>query len=291
MKQKEGMMMIRTTLLSASLSLALAGGAMAAGGGGVTQDVAFSFEGPFGHYDRDQLQRGLQIYTDICSACHGLRYVSFRDLEALGYTDDEVRAYAKNYFVADDGPDAEPGDEREAKPTDKFPASSDPTAPDLSLMAKARAGFHGPYGLGINQLTKGMGGPEFIYNLLVSYGDAPACAEDSTVDGNYNSYFSAGGYAEECKNDEGEHTTGGTWISMGQPLWGDDVEYQDGPEATLEQEAKDVAAFLMWTAEPKLEQRKKWGVVAVIFLTILTVLLYLTNKKLWWPHKHRRKDD
>lgn len=283
-------MMIRKTLLSASLALTVAGGAMAAGGGGHTEDVAFSFEGPFGHYDRDQLQRGLQVYTEKCASCHGLSYVSFRDLEALGYSDEEVRAYAADFDVSDDGPDAAPGDTRAALPTDKFPGSQFEGAPDLSLMAKARAGFHGPVGLGINQITKGMGGPEYIYTLLISYEDVPACAEDSDIDGNYNTYFGGGGYAEECKDDNGGPTIGGTWFGMPQPLYGDDVEYQDGTEATLEQEAKDVAAFLMWTAEPKLEVRKKSGVVAVVFLTLLTVLLYLTNKKLWWPHKHRRKD-
>lgn len=281
--------MMKHILLSASLALMVTGGAQAAGGGGHTEDVAFSFEGPFGHYDKNQLQRGFQVYTEICSGCHGLSYVSFRDLEALGYSDDEVRAYAAGIDVPDDGPDAEPGDTRPAKPVDKFPASSDPNIPDLSLMAKARAGFHGPYGLGINQIVKGMGGPEYIYTLLTSYEDEPACADGA--DGNYNTYFGAGSYPDSCKDEDGHHTTGGTWIGMGQPLYGEDVEYADGTPATLEQEAKDVAAFLMWTAEPKLEQRKKWGVVAVSFLAFLTVLLYLTNKKLWWPHKHRTKDD
>lgn len=284
-------MMTRTKILSALTALAISATApvFAAGGGGHVEDIDFSFEGPFGSFDMDQLQRGFQVYTEVCSGCHGLRYVSFRDLRALGYSDKEVRAYAKDFTYPDDGLDAEEGAEREGLPTDKFPEGTFKGAPDLSLMAKARAGFHGPYGTGINQLLKGMGGPEYIYSLLTGYEDAPECAGDYAT-GSYNITFEPGGYPEACIDDDKHHTTGGTWIAMGQPLFGDDVDYQDGTEATLEQEAEDVAAFLMWTAEPKLENRKVGGVIAVIFLLLLTVMLYLTNKKLWAPHKHRTKE-
>lgn len=249
--------------------LATAPAGLAAGGAGHVDDYAFSFEGPFGSYDQDQLQRGLQVYTEICSGCHGLRYVSFRDLEALGYSDAEVRAYAANYFVPDDGPEAFPGDEREAVPTDKFPMSAIENAPDLSLMAKARAGFHGPYGLGINQLFKGMGGAEYIASLMMGY---------------------TGGEKEEAGILLYENEAYGGYLAMGQQIWGDDVEYADGTPATAEQVSKDVAAFLMWTAEPKLEARKSAGLTAVLFLGLLTVLLYLTNKKIWAPHKHRHEE-
>ncbi len=130
------------------------------------EDVAFSFEGPFGSYDRMQLQRGLQVYTEVCSSCHGLRYVSFRDLEDLGYSDAQVRAYAAEFSVPDTSDGASPGDERAAIPSDKFPLGTYAGAPDLSLMAKSRAGFHGPYGSGINQFFKGIGGPEHIVGIL-----------------------------------------------------------------------------------------------------------------------------
>ena len=285
-------MMKRTTLFSAVLVAGLAlgtGAAQAAGESAEIEDFSFSFEGPFGSYEQDQLQRGFQVYTEICSGCHGLQYVPFRALEQLGYTDQEVRAYAENWMVADDSPGALPGDERPAKPTDYFPANNSVGAPDLTLMAKARAGFHGPAGLGINQFLKGMGGPEYIANLMTGYVDPPECAADAAIDGAYNKYFTAGGYPDECKDEKGKHTTPGSWISMYQPLYGDDVTYADGTEATLEQEAKDVSAFLMWAAEPNLPARKSAGITAVGFLALLTVLLYLTNKKLWAPVKHRKQ--
>lgn len=258
-----------TLTLATVAALAAAGTAQAAGEAKPIKDIGFSFEGPFGSFDRDQLQRGLQVYTEICAGCHGLQYVSFRSLEDLGYSDAEVRAYAQNYFVPDDGPDAFPGDEREALPTDNFPVNNGAGAPDLSLMAKARAGFHGPMGTGINQLLRGMGGPEYIANLLEGYTGEEK--EEAGVVLYENLYYP------------------GNWIQMAPPLYGDDVVYADGTPATLEQASKDVAAFLMWTAEPKLEARKQAGLTAFIFLGILTVLLYLTNKKLWQPVKARAK--
>lgn len=289
---QEDKIMTSTKILSALAALSLtiaAPAALAAGGGGHVEDIDFSFEGPFGSFDRDQLQRGFQVYTEICSGCHGLRYVSFRDLRDLGYTDAEVRAYASEFEYPDDGLDAVEGDVREGLPTDKFPTVTSFNAPDLSLMAKARAGFHGPYGSGINQLLKGMGGPEFIYSILTGYEDAPECGAEFDT-GSYNVTFEPGAYPEECIDENKHRVTGGSWIGMPQPLYGDDVVYVDGTEATLEQEAKDVAAFLMWTAEPKLEARKSAGLTAVLFLILLTVLLYLTNKKLWAPHKHRKAE-
>lgn len=282
--------MKRTTLFSAVLAAGLglgAGAAQAAGEAAPLEDFAFSFEGPFGSYDQDQLQRGFQIYTEVCSGCHGLQYVPFRALEQLGYTEQQVRAYAANWMAPDESPDAMPGDERPALPTDRFPANTSVGAPDLSLMAKARAGFHGPTGLGINQFVKGMGGPEYIANLMTGYVDPPECAAESNIDGAYNVYFTLGGYPDECKTEDGKHTTPGSWISMYPPLYGEDVTYADGTEPTLEQESKDVAAFLMWTAEPYLPDRKQTGLTAVGFLALLTVLLYLTNKKLWAPIKRR----
>lgn len=266
--RKDKTMTLKTILSAAALSVLATGAAMAAEGGAHIEDYSFPFEGPFGSYDKNQLQRGFQVYTEVCSSCHGLQYVPFRALKDLGYSDQQVRAYAANYSVPDDSPDAAPGDEREAKPTDHFPHSSYPNAPDLSLMAKARAGFHGPLGLGINQILHGTGGPEYIANLLQGYtGEQVEMAGTVLYE---NPVFEGGR------------------ISMPQPLYGDDVTYADGTEATLEQEAQDVAAFLMWTAEPKLEARKATGITAVIFLIILTTLLYLTNKKIWSPVKGRK---
>ena len=214
------------------------------------------------------MQRGLQIYTEICSACHGLKFVPIRTLSDEGgphLPKDQVRAYAEYYEVFD----PELDDFRAATPNDHFPESSLENAPDLSLMAKARAGFHGPYGLGINQLMKGIGGPEYIAALLSGY---------------------TGNEKEEAGTVLYENTAyPGGYISMAPPLYGEDVEFADGHANDLHHLAEDVAAFLMWTAEPKMMARKQAGFVGVLFLTFLSVLLYLTNKRLWAPIKARYK--
>ncbi|MEE4121202.1 MAG: cytochrome c1 [Paracoccaceae bacterium] len=266
--------MFRNLTLSVIAALGLtAGEAMAAGPEGQVTDYDFSFEGPFGTYDQMQLQRGMQVFTEICSACHGLRYVPFRTLGDPGgpdLPDDQVRAYAEMFEVYDPELDDGFGGFRPATPVDHYPESQFEGAPDLSLMAKARAGFSGPYGTGLAQLFKGMGGPEYIASYL-------------------------GGYTGEDRMEAGtllyENTVfPGGWTQMAPVFYGDDVVYEDGTEATIEQQAQDVAAFLMWTAEPKMMARKQTGFVAVIFLGVLTVLLYLTNKRLWAPIKHRAKE-
>ncbi|MEM9524282.1 MAG: cytochrome c1 [Pseudomonadota bacterium] len=248
-------------------ALALAAAAHAAGDSEThIEDVAFPFEGPFGAYDQLQLQRGLQVYTEVCAACHGLKYVPLRTLHdegGPGLPEDQVRAYAANFEIFD----PEIDDFRPARPTDHFPESALENAPDLSLMAKARAGFHGPYGLGINQLFKGMGGPEYIASLLLGYTGEEK--EEAGVTLYENTAFPGG------------------WISMAPPLYGEDVEFADGHANDLEHLSEDVAAFLMWTAEPKLNDRKYTGFAAVVFLIVLSVLLYLTNKRLWAPVKGR----
>ena len=261
--------MFKRIALSAATALCLTGtAALAAGGAGEVKDIDFSFEGPFGTFDENQLQRGLQVYTEICGSCHGLKFVPIRTLADPGgphLPEDQMRAYAECYDVYD----AELDDFRPAKPTDHFPESKLESAPDLSLMAKARAGFHGPYGLGINQLMNGIGGAEYIAALLQ-------------------------GYTGEEKEEAGvvlyENTImPGGWIAMAPPLWGDDLEFADGHATDLHHLAEDVSAFLMWTAEPKLIARKQAGFVGVVFLTILSVLLYLTNKRIWAPVKARYK--
>ena len=163
--------MFKTITLGTVAALALTTSTVLAAGGGdqYIEDFAFSFEGPFGTFDQNQLQRGLKIYTEICASCHGLKYVPLRTLADEGgphYSDAQVRAYAAENFEVFD---AELDDYRPAKPTDHFPENNDAGAPDLSLMAKARAGFHGPYGTGISQFVNGMGGPEYIASLLTGY--------------------------------------------------------------------------------------------------------------------------
>ncbi|PRY93391.1 ubiquinol-cytochrome c reductase cytochrome c1 subunit [Hasllibacter halocynthiae] len=264
--------MIRKLALAAAFAMGTATAAAAAGGEGHVVDFDFSFEGPFGTFDQMQLQRGLQVYSEICSNCHGLQYVPIRTLADPGgpeLPEEQVREYPD--FMGWEVFDEDLDDFRPAVETDHFPGSALENAPDLSLMAKSRAGFHGPYGLGLNQLFRGMGGPEYIASLLT-------------------------GYTGEEKEEAGailyENTAfPGGWIAMSPPLWGDDVFYEDGTEATIEQQSLDVAAFLMWAAEPKMMARQRAGLTGVIFLAVLTVLLYLTNKRLWAPVKHRAKGE
>jgi len=279
--------MFRKLTLSAAVALGLSATVVSAAGDAHVEDFDFSFEGPFGSYDQMQLQRGLQIYTEVCAACHGLKYVAIRNLADEGgpaLPEDQVRAYAARIEVVD----AATGEFRPAIPADKFPTSALAEAPDLSLMAKARAGFHGPYGTGLSQLINGMGGAEYIASLMAGYEEAPECAP-ADFPGSYNVAFANGGFPEQCKDAEGHHTVPGSWIAMPQPLFGDDVEFADGHDADLHHETQDVAAFLMWAAEPKLDARKEAGFLGVLFLILLSVLLYQTNKRLWAPHKAAAK--
>jgi ubiquinol-cytochrome c reductase cytochrome c1 subunit len=155
------MNMFRTIALTAVSALALTATTVNAAGPEIhIEDVTFAHEGPFGKFDQMQLQRGLQVYTEVCSACHGMKFVPIRTLSDEGgpaMPEDQIREYAKQFTVTD----KDTGEDRDGLPTDHFPVSSMENAPDLSLMAKARAGFHGPYGTGINQLFRGIGGPEY----------------------------------------------------------------------------------------------------------------------------------
>lgn len=259
----------------ATLSLS-AGAALAVPTGGQINNVDFSFEGPFGKFDKKQLQRGLQVFTESCAACHGLKYVPLRTLGDKGgpeFTSDEVRAYAKQNFEVFD---PELDDFRPAKPIDNFPDVTSVGAPDLSLMAKKRAGFSGPYGTGLNQLFKGMGGPEYIASFLTGY-----TGKEKEEAG---SIF----YENKAFPASGDDKYG--WVAMPPPLEDGLVEYAGGYDNSAQDMAEDVAAFLMWTAEPKLMARKQAGLTSVMFLTLLAVLLYLTNKRIWAPIKGKRRD-
>ncbi len=257
--------MLAAAGLAATL-LGVGGGMAAAETEQRITDFSFSFEGPFGRFDQAQLQRGLQVYTEVCAACHGLKFVSFRNLADAGgpaLSDAAMRAYAAQHTVTD----SVTGEDRPATPADRFPGSSLENAPDLSLMPKARAGFRGPYGLGINQILYGMGGAEYTASVLSLY---------------------TGKETEQAGVVLYENIAFGGNIAMPPPLSDDLVTYSDGTPATVEQMAQDVAAFLMWTAEPKMMARKATGLTAVLFLVVLTVLLYFTNKKIWAPHKGKQ---
>ena len=253
-------------LLFSSISIAWSAGSEDI----VIDDIDFSFEGPFGTFDPEQLQRGLVVYQEVCAACHGLKYVPFRTLgDSFGpaLSENAVKIFAQNFEIFD----PELDDFRAAIPRDHFPANDSVGAPDLSLMTKARAGFHGPVGTGINQLIKGSGGSEYLYSLLVNYTGEEQEQAGSILYGNKS--FPGG------------------WISMAPPLVDDIVIFEDGSPATVESMAEDVTAFLAWAAEPKMIARKQMGFTAIVLLTLLTGLLYLTNKKIWAPVKGERKEE
>ena len=260
--------MMRKIAIIAATALGFGSVAAMANEGAHIEDFAFSFEGPFGKFDEHQLQRGFQVYTEVCSACHGLKLVRIGELGEEGgphLPEDQVRAYAAALTVVD----KDTGEDRPATPADKFPPNTGAGAPDLSMMAKARASFHGPYGLGINQLFKGIGGPEYIHALLTGFTGETKDESDTTFYENH--VFSTG------------------WIKMPPPLAEDLITYEDGTPATVEQMSEDVSAFLMWAAEPKMMARKQTGFIAVMFLSLLSVLLYLTNKRIWAAVKGKKQ--
>lgn len=250
------------------------------------ESVDFSFEGPFGTFDRAQLQRGFQVYQEVCKACHSLDFVYYRNLGEAGgpeFPAAQVKAFAAEVEVpADPNAEGETHDEdgerltRPGKPRDRFvgpfpnenaarAANNGALPPDLSLIAKARAGYHGT----LKQFLEGAGGAEYVYSILIGYETAPAKeAENAPEELNYNPYFA------------------GKWIAMIKPMDEGAVDYADGTKASLEQMAKDVSAFLMWAAEPKLEERKRIGFQVLVYLIVLSGLLYFVKKKIWADVEH-----
>jgi ubiquinol-cytochrome c reductase cytochrome c1 subunit len=225
-------------------------------------------DGPFGHYDRQQLQRGFQVYSEVCSACHSLSLVAFRNLSELGYNEAEIKAIAAKKDVPDLDPKTGDATTRKGIPADHFPspypneiaargANNNALPPDLSLMAKAREG-----------------GGEYIHSLLTGYQNPPADlpAENRPGTGlHYNPYFA------------------NLNIAMPPPLTSDgQVTYADGTSPTVDQMATDVAAFLTWTAEPRLENRHAAGIPTLIFLIFATVLAYLAYQNIWHGPTSRR---
>jgi len=243
-------------------------------------NLGWSFAGPFGKYDKGQLQRGLKIYKEVCSACHSMKMVPFRNLEELGYSEEQVKAFAAEYEVQD-GPNGD-GEmfTRKAVPSDYFPspfpndeaaaaANGGAVPPDMSLLAKARGVERGFPTFVFDIFTQYQeGGPDYIYSLLTGYQEPP---EGVTVaEGTYfNPYFA-----------------GAAALAMAPPLADDQVTYDDGTPQTLDQYAKDVSAFLMWAAEPHLEERKRTGFMVMVFLAIFTALVYLTKKSVYASKEH-----
>ena len=219
----------------------------------------WSFKGLFGKFDRSSLQRGYQVYSEVCSSCHSMKYVSYRNLAEKGgpeFSEDQAKAIAASFEITD-GPNADgemflrPGklSDKFAMPYDNVKAAQAANGgaypPDMSVLVKARGG-----------------GANYIYSLLQGYEDPPiGVTLDEGV--HYNKYMY------------------GNKIKMSNPLSDGLVEYGDGTEATIEQMSKDVTTFLMWTAEPHLEARHQMGFKAIVYLSILTILVYFSMKRIW----------
>jgi len=247
------------------------------------KNISYSFEGPFGVFDRAQLQRGYQVYKDVCSSCHSMRFIKFRNLSEPGgpeFTPVEVKAIAASFQVTDGPNDQGEMYQRPGLPSDTFPspfpnekaaraAFGGALPPDLSLITKSRAGWEGKLSsLYLTKMFFGQGGPQYVYSVLTGFQDAPA-GEKGPEGKYYDPYFKAG-----------------PWISMPPPLSDGMVTYGDGTKATVDQMARDVSAFLAWTAEPKMEARKRMGFEVLIYMAVLTVLLYLVKKAIWSKVDH-----
>ena len=221
----------------------------------------WSFEGIFGRYDNSTLQRGLQIYQEVCTACHGMKRLRFRELQDLGFTNDQIKQYPKTFEILD-GPN-ELG-EMFMRPGE----SSDTFISPYKNKEEAKASFNGSYPPDLSLLTKAIkNGPDYIYSLLTGYEDPPK--EFKLTDGlYYNPYYD------------------GKVIAMPPPLYDNAIEYIDGTNASLDQLSYDIVHFLNWAAEPKLQKRKSLGLKVLLFLIVLTLLLYVTMKEIWsWIEK------
>jgi ubiquinol-cytochrome c reductase cytochrome c1 subunit len=230
--------------------------ARAAGEAPVFPDYRFTFDGLFGTFDRGQLQRGFQVYKEVCAACHAMRQLSYRNLLEIGLTEEQVRNIAAQFEVTDGPNDNGEMFERPARLSDRFrrpfpneqaarAANNGAYPPDLSVMVKARKD-----------------GADYLRALLTGYQDPPA--DFQLMDGmNYNRYFP------------------GHQIAMPNVLNPGQLEFADGTEATVENMARDVTAFMAWAAEPELEQRRQMGVRIILFLIVLGGLTYAVKRKIW----------
>jgi cytochrome c1 len=247
--------------------------AFAAGEAATPPKEKWSFSGPFGTYDRGQLQRGFKVYREVCQVCHGLKLVAFRNLADLGYSEAQVKAIAAEYKVQDGPNDQGEMFEREGRPADRFPppwpnenaarARYNGVPPDLSVIAKARTYERGFPWFVFDMFTQYQEhGVDYLAALLQGYTDPPAGVKVEPPLA-YNKYF-----------------PGGT-LAMPKPMEDGRVTYDDGAPQTLAQYSKDVSAFLMWAAEPHMEARKKLGFQVMIFLIVFAGLLYFTKKKVW----------
>lgn len=236
----------------------------------ISPEGGFSFDGPLGNWDYAQLQRGYAVYKQVCSACHGLKYVDFRNLQQLGYSEAEMRAEAASWQVPGDDPNTGEATTRPGLPTDAFPspypnniaaaaANNNAIPPDLSLLTKARPD-----------------GSNYLYSLMLGY------TEPSAEDKKKSPKFETG---EGLYFNEHFYNIN---IAMPPQLTDGLITYDDGKEATKEQMAQDVAAFLTWTAEPSMIQRKQTGWFVILFLIFATTLAFFSYKQVWAGKKPKK---
>ncbi len=244
-----------STILAASIAVPYHG--FAASDAKEPMDIHWQFEGATGAFDEAAVQRGFQVYREVCSACHGLKRIAFRNLQSVGFSEAEVKTLAAEYEVQD-GPNAD-GEMymRPGRPSDRIPGpyaneqqarslNNGAYPPDMSLLVKARPN-----------------GANYIYSLLNGY-DEPKPDHVELLEGQYYNPYMSGGK-----------------IAMAAPLLDGQVSYADGTEASVEQMSRDVVNFLQWAAEPEMEKRKGMGIKVMIFLFIMTIIFYLTKRKVW----------
>lgn len=280
-------MLRKVALIAAALALVAGGPALAAGGAEHPKNISYSFDGPFGRFDQAQLQRGYKVYREVCSSCHAMSLMSFRNLGDRGgpfynprYPNANDNPYAKaiaaEYQINDI--DSETGDtiQRPGTTADRFPSPFPNEAaargsnggalpPDLSVIAKARHG-----------------GPAYVASLLTGYVNPPAGLEVPA--GQHFNIYMPGDVSSAWKGSG--HPPKGGFIAMAPPLRDGQVTFDDGTPSTLNQQAKDVSAFLMWAAEPKMEDRKQMGFAVMIYLVLLSALLYVSYKRVWRNESH-----
>ena len=248
--------MHKRALTFAFATFILSTAAWAAGDAEAPKKIEWSHGGIFGTFDRAAVQRGLQVYQEVCSGCHGLKYIAFRNLLEIGLNEDQAKAIAREYTVMD-GPDNE-GEmfERPGKLSDYMPS---PFANEKA----ARASNNGAYPPDLSLIVKARtGGENYLYSLLTGYTDAPSgvtVAEEMS----YNPYFP------------------GHQIAMAPPIDDEAVDYIDGTKNSKDQISKDVVTFLAWASEPTLEARKQMGVKVILYLIILTIVLYMVKRRIW----------